>query len=185
MSFLYASVVIMISAFTPGLPKGRKKHINVFQHKLFCPPPKTPHFGPPEKSLCASFPGKERKNGTHLKTFSGGSLVKKGVPNGPFWATKVYCFFPPPAFLPVLDMRCLGKHNKQDSHGNGVCDQAQEVHTCLLIYSTQRKLQHKKGWASKGLVTYFHQWLDAFQAQLAETLAMHIMGRNNSREHKP
>ena len=25
-----------------------------------------PQFGPPEKSLCASFPGKERKKGTHI-----------------------------------------------------------------------------------------------------------------------
>ena len=37
-----------------------------------------------------------QKGDTH-KLFRGGNFgVKKGVPNGPFWATKslVYCFFP-------------------------------------------------------------------------------------------
>ena len=61
--------------------KGRKKHINFFNIS-FWPPPKTPHFGPPEKSLCASFPGKERIKGTHINFFGGFSGFQKRVPNG-------------------------------------------------------------------------------------------------------
>ena len=49
--------------------RGQKKHINIFNINF--PPDKTPDFGPTEKSFCASFPGKERKQGTHIN-FSGG-----------------------------------------------------------------------------------------------------------------
>ena len=55
----------------------------------FLAPTQTPVFGPPEKSLCASFPGKERTKGTHINFFFGGIVgVKNGVPNRPFSATK-------------------------------------------------------------------------------------------------
>ena len=37
------------------------------------PPTPNPMLGPQKKSLCASFPGKERKEGTHINFF-GGSL---------------------------------------------------------------------------------------------------------------
>ena len=49
--------------FCSATPKGQKKHIN-FVNINFLGQPKTLGFGPPEKSLCASFPGKERKRGT-------------------------------------------------------------------------------------------------------------------------
>ena len=45
--------------------KGQKKHINFFDIN-FLAPTQAPHLGPPEKSSCASFSGKERKKGTHL-----------------------------------------------------------------------------------------------------------------------
>ena len=48
--------------------------------------------------MCLTFPGKERKRGTHINFFGGIFGVKSGAgsPNGPFSATKslVYCFFP-------------------------------------------------------------------------------------------
>ena len=71
--------------------RGRKKHIK------FLAPTENPPFWTPRKSLCASFPGKERKKGTHINFFGGIFGVKNGVPNGPFSATKslVYCFFLP------------------------------------------------------------------------------------------
>ena len=74
---------------------GRKKHINFFNIN-FLAPTQNPPSGPPEKSLCASFPGKEHKKGTHINFFGGIWGVKHGVPNGEFSATKslVYFFFP-------------------------------------------------------------------------------------------
>ena len=76
--------------------RGRKKHINFFNIN-FLHPTRTPPFGPPEKGLCTSFPGKGRKKGTHINFFGGIFGVKNGVRNGPFSATKslVYCFFLP------------------------------------------------------------------------------------------
>ena len=76
--------------------KGQKRHINFFKIN-FWPPPKTPRFGPPEKSLCASFPGKGRKKRDPHKLFRGILGPKNGAPNGPLSATKrlVYCSFLP------------------------------------------------------------------------------------------
>ena len=45
-----------------SLFSGQKEHMNSFNIN-FWPPPKTPHLGPPEISLRASFPGKDRKKG--------------------------------------------------------------------------------------------------------------------------
>ena len=42
-------------------------------------------FGLPEKSLCASFPS---KMGTHMNSFRGNFVVKRGLLNGPFWSRK-------------------------------------------------------------------------------------------------
>ena len=68
--------------------KGRRKHINFFNINFWPLPPKTPHLGPPEKSLCASFPGKQ---GDPHKLFRGESWGQKG---GPKRAILVYCSFP-------------------------------------------------------------------------------------------
>ena len=86
--------------------KEQKKHINIFSIN-FLAPPQTPHFGPPEKSLCASSPGKERKKRDEL--FRGDFWVKKGVPIRPVSATKslVYCF--------SLHM-CVGKPGSYFDH---------------------------------------------------------------------
>ena len=53
------------SAFAlPKLIWGQKKHINFFNIN-FLAPTQNPQFGAPrKKSLCASFPGKERERGT-------------------------------------------------------------------------------------------------------------------------
>ena len=69
--------------------RGQKKHINFFNTNFLAE-----LFGPPEKSSCASFPGKGRKKGTHIN-FSGGFLGQKGCPKRPVSATKslVYCVF--------------------------------------------------------------------------------------------
>ena len=47
-------------------------------YKLFAPHPKHPILGP-RKKLCASFPGKDRKKGTHINFF-GGSRITLGKP---------------------------------------------------------------------------------------------------------
>ena len=47
-----------------------KKHINFFNIN-FLAPTQNPNFGRPEKKLCASFPGKGRQKGTHIKGFWG------------------------------------------------------------------------------------------------------------------
>ena len=92
------SVVVVYAFFLPAniatLSRGRKKHITCFNLN-FWPPPKTPDLGPPEKSLCASFPGKERKKVTHMNLFGGILGVKNGVPNGPFSATQSLLSFLP------------------------------------------------------------------------------------------
>ena len=55
------------------------------------------NFGPQKKVYVSHFMGESAKMGTHINFF-GGILgaAKKGVPDGPFWATKslVYCSFP-------------------------------------------------------------------------------------------
>ena len=89
-------------------PKGPKKHINFFNINFLAPTQNAP-FWVPRKSLCASFPGKGRKKGTHINFF-GRILGSKGAPNGPFPATKssVYCFFP--ALIPSKPL--VWGHNK-------------------------------------------------------------------------
>ena len=79
--------------------------VEIAENFLQWPLPERPHkwtadmLGPQKKSVCASFPGKGRKEGIHInfcrRIFGGQNL--KGVPNGPFSATKssVYCFFLP------------------------------------------------------------------------------------------
>ena len=72
----------------------QETHI-IFYNKLFGPHPKPPHIGPPQKSICTSFPGKERQKGTQINFFGEIFGVKNGAPNGPLSATKslVNCFF--------------------------------------------------------------------------------------------
>ena len=60
--------------------RDRKTH-KLFQHKLFGPTQNT-RFGPPEKSLCASFPGKGRKKGTHINFFGGVFGPQRGSQTG-------------------------------------------------------------------------------------------------------
>ena len=58
-----------------------KKHVNFLNINFLAPHPKHPHFGPPEKSSCASFPGKRTQKGTHINFFFGGDFgVKRGGP---------------------------------------------------------------------------------------------------------
>ena len=72
------------------LAKELKKRIDL-STSSFCTPPQNTPFWAPRKSLCASFPGKERERDPH-KLFRGNLGVKKGVPNRPFWATKGFSF---------------------------------------------------------------------------------------------
>ena len=75
-----------------GCVRGRTAHK---RSQILPPPPKTAHVGSPEKSLFASppFPGKERSKATRINFFREMFWSKKGVLNGPFWAT-VHVFFP-------------------------------------------------------------------------------------------
>ena len=68
--------------------RGRKKHITFFNINFLAPTQKT-QFGPPEKSSCASFPGKERQKGTHINFFGGISVSKRGQQTGHFRPQKV------------------------------------------------------------------------------------------------
>ena len=70
-----------MASFFPS-SRGPKKHIHFFNIS----------WAPRKKSLCASFPGKGRKKGTHMNFFRQIFGVKKGVPNGPFSATKILLF---------------------------------------------------------------------------------------------
>ena len=65
------------------------------QHKLFGPHSKTPSPGPPEKSSCASFPGKERNKGTHINFLGGGFGGQKRGPKQAILGHKRFslCFF--------------------------------------------------------------------------------------------
>ena len=76
-----------------------KTHINFSNINSLAPTLNTPFWAPRKKSLCASFPGKERKKrGPHISFFGGIWRFKNGVPNESFSATKslVYrlLFFP-------------------------------------------------------------------------------------------
>ena len=56
-----------------------------------------PHFGPPEKSSCGSFAGKEHKKGTHINFFGAILGSKTGTQTGRFGPQReslVYCVFP-------------------------------------------------------------------------------------------
>ena len=73
-----------------------KNHINFFNIN-FLPPPKTPHFGTPEKKLMYLNSWERTTKRDPHKLFQGDFLGQTGVPNRPFSATKslVYCFFRP------------------------------------------------------------------------------------------
>ena len=58
--------------------RGREKHIN-FCNRNCLDPTQIRHFGPPEKSLCVHFLGKNAKKGPTL-TFSGGFFGSKTGP---------------------------------------------------------------------------------------------------------
>ena len=62
--------------------KAQTKYINLFDRSFLTPIPQN-HFGPTKKSLCAPFPGKERKKGTHINFFADFG-VKTGVSKWPF-----------------------------------------------------------------------------------------------------
>ena len=83
-----ASAYLVILTLTFPLSfKGTEKAHNFSQDKLFGAYPNTPNFGRPEKSLCASFPGKGHKKGTHINFFEGivGSQ-KRGPKRALRWA---------------------------------------------------------------------------------------------------
>ena len=46
--------------------RGPKKHINFFNINFLAPDQSTPFLDPRKKFMCLSFPGKERKKGTHI-----------------------------------------------------------------------------------------------------------------------
>ena len=85
--------------------RGRKKHINFFNINFLAPTRSTPIWAP-RKKFIASFPGKGRTKGAHINFFGGIFGAKKGVPNGPFWATKskVDCSFPALMWCPQLEI---------------------------------------------------------------------------------
>ena len=56
------------SGFGSWKTRRPKKHINFFNISFLAPAQNTP-FWAPRKSLCASFPGKGRKRGTHKNFF--------------------------------------------------------------------------------------------------------------------
>ena len=78
-------------------------------HRGFCA--SGTQFGTPERSLCASFPGKDRKKVSHINFNRGDLGVKNGVPNG-LSATKslVYCFCLPFSGKQILDAQILGSN---------------------------------------------------------------------------
>ena len=57
-------------------------------------PTKSPHFGPQEKSLSASFPGQERKKGTHIIFFGADFGVKGGLKRATLGHKRFIVFFP-------------------------------------------------------------------------------------------
>ena len=65
-------------------------------HKMFninfVAPTQNTLFGPPENSLCASVPGKERKRGTHINFF-GGFWGQKGGPRQTVLGRKKFSLF--------------------------------------------------------------------------------------------
>ena len=65
------------------------KNNQLFQPKIFDPPLKPPILGPQKKSLCVSFPGKERQKGIHINFLGGGDLgVKEGGPKRAIFSHK-------------------------------------------------------------------------------------------------
>ena len=75
----------------PGNMGTEKKHRTFFNIN-FLAPTQNPHIGPSENSLCASFPGKERKKGTHTNFFGGGGPKRAIFGHKKFI---VMCFFLP------------------------------------------------------------------------------------------
>ena len=76
--------------------RGPKKHINFFNLNFLAPIQKA-RVWTPRESLCASFPAKGRKKGTHINFSRGIFGPKRGSQTGYFRPQKslVYCFFPP------------------------------------------------------------------------------------------
>ena len=98
--------------------RGPKKHINFFNINFLAPTQNTLVW-PPEKSLCASFPGKGRKKGIHIN-FSWGFLGSKRVSqNGTFSATKssVHCFFLPLSIKSVFKSCPLCRSKREGDWG--------------------------------------------------------------------
>ena len=77
--------------------RGRKKHINFFNIN-FLAPTQNPPFWAPRKKKFMCLISWERTQKRHISINLFGAIwgSKRGVPNGPFSATKslVYCFFP-------------------------------------------------------------------------------------------
>ena len=116
------------------LVRDRNAHKPI-QHKLFAPYPKTPHFGPPEKSLCASFPGKEHKKGTHINSFGwlGG---QKGGPKQAIVGEKKFSFFLVFS-CPYFGMIRWGHSWYSKSRKS----KGQEGHCCVLGVHTNHDMQ--------------------------------------------
>ena len=67
-----------------------------------------PHFGPPEKSLCFSFPGKNANRDPH-KHFQGDFWGQREGPKRAVFGHKKFNFI---FFLPLLMAEQLGVHPK-------------------------------------------------------------------------
>ena len=69
---------------------GTEKAHNFFFNISFLPLTKTPQFGGPRKSLCASCPGKEHKQGTHINFYEWNVGANRGLQTARFGPQKVW-----------------------------------------------------------------------------------------------
>ena len=67
---------------------GTEEHMNYF-HIHFLAPTQNIQLWAPRRSLCASFPGKGRKQGTHIN-FPGGFLGQKGGPKQAIFGHNIF-----------------------------------------------------------------------------------------------
>ena len=86
---------ICYCSWPPKNHRGRKKHINFFNMNCLAPTQNTPLGAPRKKFMCLISWERTQKRDPH-KLYRGDLGGQKGVPNGPFSATKslVYCVSP-------------------------------------------------------------------------------------------
>ena len=135
--FKFRGLCLGVSVWAPLFSKeirGPKKHINFFNINFLAPTPQKTFSAPRLKFMCLISWERTRK-GTHINFFGRIFGVKKGVPNGPFSATKrlVYCFFVP---LEIVV-------SKNQHPGSTAPNSALQVHHSLCRRSSRGKgIQH-------------------------------------------